>query len=64
MRRQMVTTMYNNNNNNNSQWTKTTALHALHVRVSFLSISLSSSAKRQREIAKFEVLSRKSALED
>ena len=61
MRRQMVTTMYNNNN---SQWTKTTALHALHVRVSFLSISLPSSAKQQREIAKFEVLSRKSALED
>ena len=60
MRRQMVTTMYNKH----SQWTKTTALHALHVRVSFLSISLPSSAKQQREIAKFEVLSRKSALED
>ena len=29
---------------------------ALHVRVSFLSISLPSSAKQQREIAKFEVL--------
>ena len=37
---------------------------ALHVRVSFLSISLPSSAKQQREMAKFEVLSRKSALED
>ena len=56
----MVTTMYNKH----SQWTKTTALHALNVRVSFLSISLPSSAKQQREIAKFEVLSRKSALED
>ena len=38
------------------QWAKTTALHALHVRFSLLSISLPSSAKQQREIAKFEVL--------
>ena len=32
------------------------ALHALHVRFSLLSISLPSSAKQQREIAKFLVL--------
>ena len=38
------------------QWEKTIALHALHVRFSFLSISLPSSAKQRREIAKFEVL--------
>ena len=35
----------------------------LHARA-FMSISLPSSAKQQREIAKFEILSRKSALED
>ena len=43
---------------------KTIALHALHVRCSRLSISLPSSAKQQREIAKFEVLRRTLALED
>ena len=43
-------------------WAKTIALHSLHVRFSFLSISLPSSAKRQHEIAKFEVLRRTSAL--
>ena len=37
------------------QWAKTIALHALHVLFSFLSISLPSSAKQQREITKFEV---------
>ena len=37
-------------------WAKTIALHALHVRFSLLFISLPSSAKQQREIAKFEVL--------
>ena len=46
------------------QWAKTIALRALHVRFSFLSISLRSSAKQQREITKFEVLWRTSALED
>ena len=44
------------------QWAKTIALRALHVRFSFLSISLPSSAKQQREITKFEVLRRTSAL--
>ena len=38
------------------QWAKTVALHAPHVRFSFLSISLPLSAKQQREITKFEVL--------
>ena len=37
-------------------WAKTIALHAPHVRFSLLSISLPSSAKQQRERAKFEVL--------
>ena len=46
------------------QWAKTIALRALQVRFSFLSISLRSSAKQQREITKFEVLWRTSALED
>ena len=46
------------------QWAKTIALRALHVRFSFLSISLPSSAKQQREITKFEVLWRPSALGD
>ena len=46
------------------QWAKTIALHAQHVLFSFLSISLPSSAKQQREITKFEVLWRTSALED
>ena len=46
------------------QWAKTIALHALHVLFSFLSISLPSSAKQQREITKFEVLLRTSALGD
>lgn len=36
-------------------WAKTVALHALHVRFSFVSIALPSSAKQQREITKFEV---------
>ena len=44
------------------QWAKTIALHAPHVRFSYLSISLPSSAKQQREITKFEVLRRTSAL--
>ena len=43
--------------------TKKIALHAQHVRFSLVSISLPSSAK-QREIAKFEVLSKTSALDD
>ena len=38
------------------QCAKTIALHALQVRFSLLSISLPSSAKLQREIAKFKVL--------
>ena len=46
------------------QWAKTIALHAPHVRFSYLSISLPSSAKQQREITKFEVLRRTSALGD
>ena len=46
------------------QWAKTIVLHAPHVRFSFLSISLPSSAKQQREITKFEVLWRTSALGD
>ena len=46
------------------QWAKTIALHAPHVRFSFLSISLPSSAKQQREITKFEVLWRTLALGD
>ena len=36
--------------------TKTIALHALHVHFSLLSVSLPSSTKQQREIAKFGVL--------
>ena len=44
------------------QQAKAVALLALHVRFSFLSISLPSSAKLQREITKFEVLWRTSAL--
>ena len=43
---------------------KAIALHALRVRFLVLSISLPSSAKQQRKIAKFEVLRRASALED
>ena len=46
------------------QWAKAIALHAPHVRFSYLSISLPSSAKQQREITKFEVLRRTSALGD
>ena len=53
----------NDNGDNNENVTnlhiylaKTIALHALHVRVSLLSISLPSSAKQQREIEKVEVL--------
>ena len=46
------------------QWAKTIALHAPHVCFSYLSISLPSSAKQQREITKFEVLRRTSALGD
>ena len=46
------------------QWAKTIALHALHVRFSYMSISLPSSAKQQREITKFEALWRTSALGD
>ena len=38
------------------KWVKTIALHDLHVRFSLLSISLPSSAKQRREIAKFLVL--------
>ena len=41
---------------------KTMAMHALQVRFSFLSISLPSSAKKQRKITKFEVLWKTSAL--
>ena len=43
---------------------KTIAVHALDVHFSFLSISLRSSAKQQREIVKFEVLKRTSTLGD
>ena len=43
---------------------KKIGLHALHVRLSFLSISLPSSAKLQREIDKSEVLWRTSDLGD
>ena len=43
---------------------KKKALHALHGRFSLVSISLPSSAKQQREIAKFEVLSKTSAIDD
>ena len=46
------------------QRAKIIALHAPHVRFSFLSISLPSSAKQQREITKCEVLWRTSALGD
>ena len=44
-------------------WAKTKALHVLHVHFSLLSISWPSSAKQQREIAKFEVLCKTTALE-
>ena len=37
-------------------WPKAIPLHAQHVRFSLLSISLPSSAKQQRDIAKFMVL--------
>ena len=49
-------TPYNGDGNGDVWWEKTIALHALHVRFSLLSISLPSSAKQQRELAKFEVL--------
>ena len=45
-------------------WAKTIAFHTLYVYFLLLSISLPSSAKQGREIAKFEVLGRTSALED
>ena len=63
----IVGSFSNNNGDGNEnvtnmhiQWAKTIALGALHVRFSFLSISLPLSAKLQREITEFEVLWRTS----